>query len=80
MDRGLHGPEKTLPNCVPIKTATFAILKIGLTRPREELYDRINRRVIEMMSDGLEEEARNLYPKRNLTAIGYKELFKYSRR
>ncbi|HOA46984.1 MAG TPA: tRNA (adenosine(37)-N6)-dimethylallyltransferase MiaA [Paludibacteraceae bacterium] len=62
------------------KQRPFAILKIGLTRPRKELYDRINRRVVEMMSDGLEEEARNLYPKRNLNAlntVGYKELFKY---
>lgn len=58
----------------------FNIIKIGLNRPREELYDRINRRVDQMMADGLLEEARALYPKRNLNAlntVGYKELFDY---
>ena len=58
----------------------FNIIKIGLNRPREELYDRINRRVDQMMADGLLEEAKALYPKRNLNAlntVGYKELFDY---
>ena len=58
----------------------FSIIKIGLNRPREELYDRINRRVDQMMADGLLEEARALYPKRHLNAlntVGYKELFDY---
>lgn len=58
----------------------FNIIKIGLNRPREELYDRINRRVDQMMADGLLEEARALYPKRHLNAlntVGYKELFDY---
>jgi len=58
----------------------FSIVKIGLNRPREELYDRINRRVDQMMADGLLEEARVLYPKRHLNAlntVGYKELFDY---
>ena len=58
----------------------FSIVKVGLNRPREELYDRINRRVDQMMADGLLEEARALYPKRHLNAlntVGYKELFDY---
>ena len=58
----------------------FSIIKIGLNRPREELYDRINRRVDQMMADGLLEEAKALYPKRHLNAlntVGYKELFDY---
>jgi tRNA dimethylallyltransferase len=58
----------------------FGIIKVGLNRPREELYDRINRRVDQMMADGLLEEAKALYPKRHLNAlntVGYKELFDY---
>lgn len=58
----------------------FGIIKIGLNRPREELYERINRRVDQMMADGLLEEAKALYPKRHLNAlntVGYKELFDY---
>ncbi len=58
----------------------FRIIKIGLNRPREELYNRINARVDEMMSKGLLEEAQGLYPKRQLNAlntVGYKELFDY---
>ncbi|MCQ2137127.1 MAG: tRNA (adenosine(37)-N6)-dimethylallyltransferase MiaA [Bacteroidales bacterium] len=56
----------------------FSIRKIGLTREREELYDRINRRVDLMMEAGLEEEARSLIPYRDLPAlntVGYRELF-----
>lgn len=56
----------------------FSIRKIGLTREREELYDRINRRVDLMMEAGLEEEARSLLPYRDLPAlntVGYRELF-----
>ena len=58
----------------------FNILKIALQWPREELYDRINRRVDLMMEAGLEEEARRLYPLRHLNAlqtVGYKELFEW---
>lgn len=58
----------------------FDIIKIGLNRPREELYERINRRVDQMMESGLLEEVRSLYPKRHLNAlntVGYKELFDY---
>lgn len=62
------------------KERPFRILKIGLTRDREELYDRINRRVEQMIEDGLVEEARRVYPHRTLNSlntVGYKEIFKY---
>lgn len=62
------------------KVRPFRILKIGLTRDREELCERINRRVDQMMSDGLLEEARRVYPFKHLNAlntVGYKELFNY---
>lgn len=62
------------------KERPFHILKIGLTREREELYDRINRRVEQMIEDGLVEEARRVYPHRalnSLNTVGYKEIFKY---
>ncbi len=56
----------------------FEIEKIGLSRPREELYSRIDRRVLKMMEEGLEQEVRSLLPFRNETAlqtVGYKEMF-----
>lgn len=62
------------------KQRPFHIVKIGLNRPREELYHRINQRVDEMMQHGLLEEARSLYPMRQMNAlntVGYKELFDY---
>ncbi len=62
------------------KQRPFKILKIGLNRDREELYDRINRRVEQMVADGLVEEARSVYHKRGLNAlntVGYKELFEH---
>ena len=62
------------------KNRPFRILKIGLNRPREELYDRINRRVDAMMAQGLFDEARRVYPLRHLNAlntVGYKELFRH---
>lgn len=62
------------------KPRPFRILKIGLRRDREELYDRINRRVDEMMENGLLEEARRVYAHRDLNSlntVGYKELFQY---
>lgn len=62
------------------KDRPFRIVKIGLNRPREELYARINARVDEMMEQGLEAEARGLYPYRALNAlqtVGYKEFFNY---
>ena len=58
----------------------FTVEKIGLEMPREQLYDRINSRVLRMMEDGLLEEARALYPFKQLQAlntVGYKELFDY---
>ena len=62
------------------KERPFRIIKIGLRREREELYDRINRRVDQMVSDGLIDEARRVYPYRHLNSlntVGYKELFAY---
>jgi tRNA dimethylallyltransferase len=56
----------------------FGIIKIGLERPRNELYARINKRVDEMIETGLEEEATSLYDFRNLNAlkcVGYREFF-----
>ena len=62
----------------PRKKREFDIEKIGLTRPREELYERIDRRAEQMFRDGLEEEVRSLLPLRDLPAlqtVGYQELF-----
>lgn len=63
-----------------IKRRPFRIVKIGLNREREELYERINLRVLQMMELGLEQEARSMYTLRHLNAlntVGYKELFHY---
>ena len=60
------------------KSRDFEIEKIGLTRPREVLYDRINRRVLQMIDDGLVDEVRSLAGYRDLAAlqtVGYKEIF-----
>ncbi|MDD4515450.1 tRNA (adenosine(37)-N6)-dimethylallyltransferase MiaA [Massilibacteroides sp.] len=62
------------------KERPFKIIKIGLTREREELCNRINERVDQMMGDGLLEEATRVFPFRQLNAlntVGYKELFRY---
>ena len=62
------------------KERDFDIEKIGLRRPREVLYERIDQRVLQMMDDGLEAEARSLLPYRDLPAlqtVGYRELFDY---
>ena len=62
------------------KKRPFRIIKIGLTREREELYERINRRVDEMLNAGLLEEVQAVYPYKELNSlntVGYKELFKY---
>ena len=62
------------------KQRPFSIVKIGLNRQREELYQRINQRVDEMISQGLLKEAESVYSKRHLNAlntVGYKELFNY---
>ena len=58
----------------------FEIVKIGVDLPREELYDRINCRVDQMVEEGLVEEARMVYPHKSLNSlntVGYKEIFKY---
>ena len=60
------------------KKRDFEIEKIGLTRPRDVLYDRINRRVVQMIDDGLVEEVCSLTQYRDLAAlktVGYKEIF-----
>ncbi|MBQ9340691.1 MAG: tRNA (adenosine(37)-N6)-dimethylallyltransferase MiaA [Paludibacteraceae bacterium] len=62
------------------KQRPFNIIKLELTRPREELYDRINRRVDMMLQDGLEDEAHRVYHLRHLNSlqtVGYKEMFDY---
>jgi len=59
---------------------SFEIEKVGLTRPREELYSRIDQRVLNMMDVGLVEEVRSLLPYRDrqaLQTVGYKEIFEY---
>lgn len=60
------------------KVRPFRIIKIGLQRDREDLYERINCRVDQMVKDGLVAEARRVYPYRHLNSlntVGYKELF-----
>ena len=62
------------------KERDFEIVKVGLERPREELYERINARVLKMIDQGLEAEARRMLPYRDLPAlqtVGYKEMFEY---
>lgn len=62
------------------KQRPFQIVKIGLNRDREELYQRINQRVDQMMEDGLLDEVRSLQDKRSnnaLNTVGYKEMFTY---
>lgn len=62
------------------KERPFQIIKIGLNRPRPELYERINKRVEIMVADGLEEEAKRVYPFKHqnaLNTVGFKEWFDY---
>ncbi len=62
------------------KKRDFEIEKIVIDLPREELFDRINRRVLQMVENGLEEEARRVYPMRHLNSlntVGLKEMFAY---
>lgn len=69
------GSIRTLPDGTELD-----IIKIGITREREELYERINQRVLQMVGKGLIEEARRMLPNRNenaLNTVGYKEMFKY---
>ena len=61
-----------------VKKRDFEIEKIGLTRPRDVLYDRINRRVLNMIDEGLVDEVRSVVQYRDLAAlqtVGYKEIF-----
>ncbi len=86
--RLIHAIEITREAGVPYSTLRsgrhaerdFRIVKVGLYRQREELYKRIDARVEEMMRQGLEEEARRVYPlkgRNSLNTVGYKELFDY---
>lgn len=86
--RVLHGLEICLMTGRPYsefrlktpKVRDFNIVKYCLNREREDLYRRIDRRVEQMMADGLEEEARRLLPWRHLNAlntVGYREMFDY---
>lgn len=62
------------------KERPFNIVKIGLNRPREEMYERINNRVIEMMKEGMLNEAKEVYKYKGLNSlntVGYKELFAF---
>jgi tRNA dimethylallyltransferase len=62
------------------KERDFNVLKIGLNRPRPELYERINARVDEMMADGLLQEAEQFYEFKKLNTlntVGYKEIYEY---
>ena len=62
------------------KERPFHVLKIGLERPRQELYQRIDKRMDAMIAEGLFEEAERLFPYRHLNAlqtVGYKEIFDY---
>lgn len=64
----------------PPKQRPFHIIKTAITRPREELYARINQRVDKMMEENLLQEAKGLYEFRHLNAlktVGYSELFDY---
>lgn len=62
------------------KERPFNIIKIGLNQNRNELYDRINQRVLNMIDEGMIKEALSVYPKRTLNSlntVGYKEMFEY---
>lgn len=62
------------------KERPFRIIKIGINQDRKVLYERINQRVLKMIDAGLVEEARSVYPFRDLNSlntVGYKELFAY---
>lgn len=86
--RVIHGIEMSLTTGKPFssfhtgqrKQRPFRILQLGLRRERSELYARIDARVEQMLRDGLEEEARRVYPMRalnSLNTVGLKEMFLY---
>ena len=87
-NRIIHALEITLQTGKPYssfrtntnKKRPFSIIKIGLYREREELHQRINRRVDQMIANGLQEEAQKVYPIKELNAlntVGYRELFSF---
>ena len=76
----LTGQPYTILRTNTTKMRSFRIVKVGLDRPRAELYARINERVKQMIADGLVDEAKAVYPKRalnSLQTVGYRELFAY---
>ncbi|WP_339663046.1 tRNA (adenosine(37)-N6)-dimethylallyltransferase MiaA [uncultured Polaribacter sp.] len=76
---GTNTPYATFKN-KPKTPRNFTSIKIGLTADREIIYNRINQRVDIMLANGLMEEAKNLYPNKNLNAlqtVGYRELFSF---
>jgi tRNA dimethylallyltransferase len=76
---GTGKPYSSFKNKNKIKR-NFIPIKIGLTADREVMYDRINQRVAMMLQKGLLEEAKSLYPHKELNAlqtVGYRELFDY---
>lgn len=86
--RLVHAVEISLQAGVPysslrtgtVKQRPFRIIKTAIDYPRDELFDRINRRVDRMIADGLEQEARSVYHLRHLNSlntVGYKEMFAY---
>ena len=86
--RVIHGVEMCLSTGRPFssfhtgarKERPFRIVQIGLQRERQELYGRIDKRVQQMLDDGLEAEARRVFPMRHLNSlntVGMKEMFMY---
>lgn len=86
--RVIHGVEMCLTTGRPFssfhtgerKQRPFRIVQIGLCRERQELYQRIDSRVRQMLDDGLEEEARRVLPLRHLNSlntVGMKEMFMF---
>lgn len=86
--RVIHGVEMCLTTGKPFssfhtgvrKERPFRIVQLGLQRERQELYSRIDQRVQQMLDDGLEEEARKVYPMRQLNSlntVGMKEMFQF---
>ncbi|MEN8964648.1 MAG: tRNA (adenosine(37)-N6)-dimethylallyltransferase MiaA [Polaribacter sp.] len=72
-------PYSTFKN-KPKKPRNFNVIKVGLNADRSIIYDRINKRVDQMIANGLLEEAKKLYPQKNLNAlqtVGYRELFSF---
>lgn len=88
MKRVFHAVEICIAAGVPYsslrtgkkKQRDFEIEKIVIERPREDLFQRINERVLKMVEAGLEEEARSVYHLRHLNSlntVGLKEMFAY---